>query len=479
MNGLSNPSRIFALQLDIFNAITVSQSFSIPSFQKQTQSNLLKINILSDIKSPTGLTVFFAALLVVSMMLSPFLLSISMWGLVGAVLWHTTNVLRQSGDLQHLTGIQAALTVLKYTFRRFFRLRAYLAMTLLLLVPAISFFWSSNHDFWLERTRVRIPFFVLPWVFANLPDLSKYQYRSVLYILVWTVLLICIGVGMNFLLHADVILANLGMGQPVPVPRNHIRFNLILATTILVAGWLWEQGYVWRYAWERKVLLVTVVLLFIFIHVLSVRSGIVTLYAALLFSVFRFVVRTRRWKAGLITLVVIVVTPVLAVMSIPSLQKRLNYMVWDWQQYQRNEGDNYSDSERWVSFAAGIQLWRENPMLGVGTGDLPMEIQRVVNQRFTQYTLEPKLPHNQFIYILAGTGLIGFLLSMLALLWPIVSGGWRHFYLFATFQVIILISFLVEYTIETSIGVAYYLFYLFWFGKMAEVERKTTFQTSF
>jgi O-antigen ligase len=439
----------------------------------------LKINFLSDIKTPEGLTVFFAALLVVSMMLSPFLLSISMWGMVGAVLWNTAEKLKAAGATRQVSGIWAVWKVLRHTFRTFFRQPDCVILSLLLLVPAVSYFWSANHEFWLERTRVRIPFFVLPWVFANLPSLTKYQYRSVLYVLFWAVFLICIGVGVNFILHATEILANLGQGQPVPVPRNHIRFNLILATAILVGGWLWEKHYVWRFAWERKVLMVAVVLMFIFIHVLSVRSGIVTLYAALVFSVIRFVIRTRRWKAGLVTLLIIVITPVIAVLSIPSLQQRLTYMVWDWQQYQRNEGDDYSDSERWVSFAAGIQLWRENPWLGVGTGDLPMEVQRVVNQRFPMYTIEPKLPHNQFIYILAGTGMLGLLLSMLAFLWPIVSGGRRHFYLFATFQIIILMSFLVEYTVETSIGVAYYLFYLFWFGKMAEVERKTTFQTSY
>ena len=439
----------------------------------------MKINYLNSLKTPEGLATFFAALLVVSMMLSPFLLSISMWGLVGVAFWHTTVKLQEAGKLEALSGLKAAWAVLKYSFQQFFRRPDCMIMSLLLLIPALSYFWSTNHEFWLERTRVRIPFFVMPWVFANFPSLSKYQYRSVLYVLFWSVFLICIGVGINLALHTEEILKNLGQGQPIPVPRNHIRFNLILATAILVGGWLWEQRYVWRFAWERKALMAAVVLLFIFIHVLSVRSGIVTLYAALVFSVIRFVIRTRRWKAGLVTLLIIVITPLIAIMSIPSLQQRMAYMAWDWKQYQRNEGDNYSDSERWVSFAAGMQMWRENRWLGVGTGDLPMEVQRIVNQRFPKYTIEPKLPHNQFIYILAGTGAIGLLLSLLAFIWPIATGGWRHFYLFATFQIIILMSFLVEYTIETSMGVSYYLFYLFWFGKMAEVERKTTFRVSY
>lgn len=448
-------------------------------FPKLFLYKLLKINYLNSLKSPEGLASFFAALLVVSMMLSPFLLSISMWGLVGVAFWHTTVTLQQAGKLEALSGLKAAWTVLKYSFHQFFRRSDCVVMSLLLIIPAVSYFWSINYEFWLERTRVRIPFFVMPWVFANFPNLSKYQYRSVLYVLFWSVFLICIGVGINLALHTEEILTNLGQGQPIPVPRNHIRFNLILATAILVGGWLWEQRYVWRFEWERKALMAAVILLFVFIHVLSVRSGIVTLYAALVFSVIRFIIRTRRWKAGLVTLLIIVITPVIAVLSIPSLQQRLAYMAWDWKQYQRNEGDNYSDSERWVSFAAGMQMWRENPWLGVGTGDLPMEVQSIVNERFTKYTIEPKLPHNQFIYILAGTGAIGLLLSLLAFIWPIVTGGWRHFYLFATFQIIILMSFLVEYTIETSIGVAYYLFYLFWFGKMAEVERKTTFRVDY
>ncbi len=413
---------------------------------------------------PADLTFYAAILLVLSMMFSPFVLSLSMWGLVLAAGWESLEKARQTvapGKNVWWQGFQQSL-------RRWMQQPVLLVLSLLLLVPACSFFWSEDLSFWAERTRVRLPFLVLPWAFANLPILTLRRYQLVLYGLVWMLVLTCIGVWIHFSQNAAVILEGLNHGRPIPVPRNHIRFNLLLATGVLVGGWLWAQRFRWRYDWERRALAVAVVFLFGFLHFLSVRSGIAALYTALLFTVLRFLVRTRRWGVALAALALIAMIPWLALRSIPSLQQRVSYMIYDWQQYQKNEGDDYSDSERWISLSAGLELWRERPMLGVGAGDLPKEIQRVVNRRFPAYTVAPKLPHNQFIYLLAGTGLLGLLLSMVAFVTPLTEAHSRRFYLFSAFQIMIFVSFLVEYTIETAIGVAFYLFYLLWFRAMAK-----------
>ncbi len=414
---------------------------------------------------PADLMFYAASLLVLSMMFSPFVLSISMWGLVAAAVWESAEKAREttapSGN-RWLQGLWQSL-------QRWASQPILLLLSLLLLVPAISFFWSDNVSFWAERTRVRIPFLVLPWAFANLPVLTLRRYQLVLYALVWMLVITCIGVAINFAQNAAVILEGLNHGRPIPVPRNHIRFNLLLATGILAGGWLWSQRFRWRYSWERSALAVAVVFLFGFLHFLSVRSGMAALYAALVFTVLRFLLRTRRWGVGLAALALIIIIPWLALLSIPSLQQRISYMMYDWQQYQKNAGDDYSDSERWISLSAGLDLWHEHPVLGVGAGDLPTEIQRVVNQRFPAYTVAPKLPHNQFIYLLAGTGLLGLLLSLVAFIAPLTEKRSRQFYLFSAFQIMIFISFLVEYTIETAIGVAFYLFYMLWFREMGKV----------
>ena len=421
--------------------------------QRKIQNKFLKINLMNSDEQARGgqnalqmFTIFFACLLAVSMMVSPFLLSVSMWGLVAAAFWnqslgHRSDELRRAG---------AWLKILVESFRNLFRRPPFALLSLLLLV--------------------RIPFLVLPWAFANLPRLTQRQLQLVLYVLVWALAVICIGASVNFALHFDDIMVGIGRGQSIPVPRNHIRFSLILATGILAGGWLWAKGFYWHWRWERKAFGAAVIFLFLFIHVLSVRSGIMGLYAALLFSIARFVWRTRRWGIGLIALIIIGVLPIVAVSAIPSFRMRVQYMLWDWQQYRQDVGNTYSDSERWVSLRAGWQLWQENPVLGVGAGDLPAEVRRVVGERYPGYTEAPKLPHNQFLYILAGTGLFGLALSLTAFFAPVFVGRSRHFYLFAVFQILVFASFLVEYTIETAMGVAFYLFYTLFFMKMAEEE---------
>jgi O-antigen ligase len=408
-----------------------------------------------------------ALLLMASMVSSPFLLSVSMWGLVVAALWQTARELRGAAA----PAGWLPLAVLRRSFGRFFRRPELLFLSLLMFVPAVSGWWSDDQAFWLDRTRVRIPFFVLPWAFANLPALPAAWYRLLLYVLVWLLVALCIGIGINYALHYREILQGLQQGHPIPVPRNHIRFNLVMATGILAGGWLWTQGFYVRYRWERHALALAVLFLFGFLHFLSVRSGLAALYAALLFTIARFVWRTRRLGLGLTALLLLAVLPFIALKTLPSLQQRVNYMLWDWQQYQHNSGDDYSDSERWISFQAGWKLWRANPLLGVGAGDLPSEIARVVTTDHPAYRKDPRLPHNQFIYILAGTGLLGLAATLLALLFPVFSDGYRHFYLFAVFQVIIFTSFLVEYTLETAMGVAFYLFYTLWFMKMAQLNK--------
>jgi O-antigen ligase len=416
---------------------------------------------------PAARTAFFAAcLLVIGLPWSPFLLSLAQAGLLFAGLWYAVA----ETDSSQAFSIRLA-TGLRNAFQNLLRSPVLLLLTLLFWMPALSRFWTEYTPGWANFTRIRLGFLLLPLAFANLPPLSKRQYAAVLYVLVWIMLVLCIGVGINFALHYDLIIDDLNHGRPVPVPRNHIRFSLLLALSIFSGGWLWLRGFVCRYAWERHLLAATLLLLFAFIHVLSVRSGLVALYAGLVFTVFWVIFRTGRWKIGLAALALICLSPVVAWRLMPSLQHRISYMRYDWERYKNREGGTYSDADRWISLQIGWTLFREHPWTGIGAGDMQIEVQRMANDHFPQYSLDPKMPHNQYIWILAAVGLPGLLVSLLALLAPLSVRVWRQSYLFAVFQVMVFLSFMVEYTLETAIGVAYYLFFTLWLGRLAAAWR--------
>ncbi len=409
--------------------------------------------------TPANLALGAAIVLVVSMIFSPFLLSVGMWGLVAAALW----------EARLRTPEHSWLGTLRFSVGQLTAQRGYWATTLLFWVFAVSVLWSSDVFFWLERVRIRLPFLVLPWAFANLPRLALRQYASVVYVLVVVLVLFSAGSLLNFRLDSETILAGLGEGQPVPVPRNHIRFSLIMVIALTAGGWLLGKRAYWSHAWERRLFGAGLVFLFVAIHIFSVRSALVALYAVMLFSTFRFLMETKRWAISLVAVAFMAAVPVVAYMSMDSIRQRIGYMLYDWQHFRSSGGgESYSDSERFVSLDIGYHIWRDNKILGVGIGDLEQATLEKTIERHPIYAETPKLPHNQFLYTMAATGLFGLSLSALAFALPLFDRRYRGFYLFMAFQIIVSISFLVEYTLETSIGAAFFLFYQLWWMRMGE-----------
>lgn len=422
--------------------------------------------MLKPFSTPSGLAFWSANLLVVSMVVSPFLLSVGMWGMVFASWWQVSQQLSEKKGLRSawvcLRSARSWWEVLRDSFVRLFRRPELSALTCLLLVPVLSFFWSQDVAYWLRWVQISLPFLVLPWAFANLPTLSDRAWKSVLYLFFWFMVGLCIGIGVNFYLHYAVILEGLGRGNPIPVPRSHVRFSLILATAIVIGAWLWHSGFWFKKPWERPILAISVLFLFVFIHVLSVRGGILALYIALLFGLFWYVWKHRKWGRGFAYMVLLLGTIWVAITYIPSLNKRVAYMKYDWERFVKNDGgESYSDAGRWVSMQVGWQVWKQNPLLGTGVGDLRAETARVTAEKFPLYSQEAHLPHNQFVFILASTGLLGLALSLYAFGRIFYAG--RGNLLFLLLQVMAFSSFVIECTIQNAIGVAWFLFYTLWF----------------
>jgi len=456
--------QMFVLGCGDFQQVVIAVHFHFPYTDNSAITLTTVRNLRSWLSSPAApahATVFFALVLVGSLPVSPFVLSLGMWGLVFTAFWQQFRADRG------VWGSRRWWRVLARSFEHLFRNRALAVLTLLLLVPVLSGLWSEDTGYWLERVRVRLPFLVLPWAFANLPVLHERHTKLVLYGSVWIAAGICLGVGINYWLHQEAILEAMQQGRPMPVPRNHIRFSLLVATAVLAGAWLWQQRFVWRWAWERWALAAAVGFLFVFLHILAVRSGIAALYAALLFVAVRWAWRFRRWAPALALVLASGLALWGALRVFPSLHQKWAYTVYDWERYQAQSGASYSDSERWISMRAGWLLWQAHPWLGVGAGDLRAETARVVAEHFPEYQADPKLPHNQFLYLLAGTGLVGLAISLFALLVPVFAyrgGG----FLFGAFQVTVCTSFLVEYTLETAMGVAWYLFFTLWLLRPAQ-----------
>lgn len=394
-----------------------------------------------------GLFLFLLVLLLFSLVYSRYLLSVSMLGLMG------TLFLKEGPGLRFgLQGWRRAVQQLRAR-------PAPAAMMVFFGIVLIGGLYATETGYWLERLRIKLPLVGLPLAFAAGPALRRHQLAGLLYFWVGMLVLTCLGVGVNYVLHFEEIQEGIKRGQAIPVPTNHVRFSLMMALGVVAAGWLWLRRFSFRYRWEPWLLGGCGVFLFLFMHLLAVRSGLAVLYATLGFLALRGAWISRRWWLGAGALALLLGLPLLMYLTLPSFQAKVGYVMWDLKMHLQGKGESYSDSERITSLQVGWEIFRENPWLGVGPGDLKAKVYRRYAEKFGP-DKRPFMPHNQWLSIAAGSGLLGLVLALAAFFYPLFyRGNYRHL-LLLSFHLILFLSFMVENTIENAVGVGLYASFL-------------------
>lgn len=399
--------------------------------------------------SKNNLFFFFCALIITSIVFSPFLLSV---GMIGLFLSSFLEI--KWGNKLNVRINKDALAVLKQ-----FKLQPYFWIIMLPFFLVLFDFWRvEDYDFWLTRLRIKAPFLLLPMAFLVFPRLSIRQLNGILYFLIVLLFIACLGIGVNFYLHQEEIINLINQGQPMPTPRNHIRFSLLLAMGVISGGYLYFKGHVWKYEIERKIILFITIFLYLFIHFLSVRTGILVLYSTFLALSIGYMFSSKRYILVSLLLLSILFLPLIAYHTFPSLKAKIEYMKWDWKMYKKGKGEIYSDSGRIISLKVGGEIIKKHPLFGVGTGNLRLEVHTIFDKKYPHFKTI-LMPHNQFIYILASLGLIGGGIFTFAIFFPLFYKKNYQHPLMLSFYVTVFVAFMLEHTIENSIGVAYFLFF--------------------
>jgi heme/copper-type cytochrome/quinol oxidase subunit 2 len=149
--------------------------------------------------------------------------------------------------------------------------------------------------------------------------------------------------------------------------------------------------------------------------------------------------------------------------------KNINTLVYGyiWETYNYFNGHNpqgNSIGQRFLFWKLGYQIFKENWLIGVGTGDL----QLAFNEQYTTLPFEVDekyqlRAHNQYLTMFVAFGLFGGLYFLITLLSVYTVKQSRQSYLFMGTYVIFLISMLDEDTLETQFGVTFALFFSFLF----------------
>ncbi len=391
-----------------------------------------------------------SCLLIAAMVLSPFLLSLSMFCLAGVA------VLTREDASGFKIKINREAWV---RIKNILRYPAFAVLSLSFLIVLLSFWQTEDWSYWQDRLRIKAPFLLLPLLFLALPKFSERELKGLLYFMLGLFTVTNSFVLYFFLKNQEQVIEMMKQGHPMWTPRNHIRYSLLLAWAVIGGIHLIRNGFYWKFRWEKYLIGALTLLAFLFIHFLSVKSGILMLYVGIVALIVHYIVSTKKYLIGLVAMTLMVTIPYLGYHLLPTLKRKIDYTIHDFKMYTQGKGGEYSDAGRIASLQCGLTLALKHPLLGVGAGNLRKEIHACFGREYPDYR-EKLMPQNQFIFVWAGTGLLGLIIFAIAFFFPLFWANQYQNELLFTFYAMQFVTIMIEHAYENAVGVAHYLFFL-------------------
>lgn len=345
-------------------------------------------------------------------------------------------------------------------FRLFLQNRALVGLAAIFFSVLISGLWSENMDWWVNRSRMKLPFLLLPIAIVAIPRFDKRVYYSLLAVFFWVLVSICIYSIFLYLLDYKEITEAYKQGHVLYTPVMHIRFSLMVVYSILIGYHLLQEKFYFKFSFERWLLLAATVFLLIYIHILAVRSGLVSLYAVMGYLVIYWIAKSKRYILGIGFGLLVIIGIALTVRLVPTLWNKIGYTRWSLEQIAQGERlADLSDSYRLATIEAGIALGNQHPLLGVGFGDIKDATKAYLQQKYPALLQQIYMPQSEYVLFYAATGIVGLLLFIWATFQPLFYQKAFQHLLISGFHIIMIISFIVEQTLETQLGVGIYVMF--------------------
>ena len=260
--------------------------------------------------------IFWCFFLIQTLVWSRFLLSVSLWALIILALFEIkkynseTKLKLHEWIVEYLQPWQWKLAPQSRPTRDFVKTQyfnenlskktkdylPYVALSIPFFLVLISGLWSENVGYWLERLRIRIPFLVLPVAFYFFEPLSKRTFYSLLYAFSIIIAFNCLVMIVNYAFHFEEVTYRLGRGKPMPYVKEHITFSIMAVFAFFSSLTLWRERFYLKNPIETKFLLGLSIFLFLSIHIISVRTGILTLYICLIINVLIYIFKEKSNK---------------------------------------------------------------------------------------------------------------------------------------------------------------------------------------
>jgi O-antigen ligase len=333
-----------------------------------------------------------------------------------------------------------------------------LLLTGYFVLMGISGCWSSNTAYFAERMQIMLPFLVLPFAFHSMQHFEdKWIDRLLMIFISITFVAICWSLFHYFSDKANFD-KGYGYSHVIPTPNNdHIRFSIMVVFSICFAADLClRYAQKWQ-AWLYGLFLIFAVY---YLHVLSVKTGIVVFYLTAVLFFIRLVIQKKYRRIALLIVVAIALLPVLMYNLSASFRNKIGYVRYSITEMGNQQKQaNISDEGRLISYTYALDAIRNHPIIGVGIGDVADKMQDYYIKDKHQRSVQWLLPHNQLLMAGMAIGIPG-ILYLLLLFFVLGQRCFRHSFLASAAWVILCFTSMIEPLFETQYGSCMFLFFL-------------------
>jgi len=349
--------------------------------------------------------------------------------------------------------------------KRFFATPYLLLFSLLFFIPLVSGLWSENMKQWADVVRIKLPLLFLPIAAAGTWVFSDKKWKALALVFLALIFGCCIWSLAYYLkdttaMHEAYLKAKT---IPTPLENDHVRFSWLVSIAValcLLLLHLWQQRRL------QYVLAFLSIFFAIYLHILSARTGIISLYLILLVYAGWLVKRVASKRFVIVAALFILLMPLAAYLLLPTFKARIHYNIYDLSFVKKTEYlPGSSDGARVMSLKAGWQVLKENPF-GVGAGDIRTEA-----NKWYQANVPQVLPSDQFYpsseWLMYGgfAGWLGVFLFTIVMAAAFIYRPKAHGTFWMMLQTTAAFSFAFDMGLEVQYGVFLYAFLTVWWWK--------------
>lgn len=196
--------------------------------------------------------------------------------------------------------------------------------------------------------------------------------------------------------------------KPIPIYSGvyHIEFSVITAIVLLILiGWKMEDKI-------PKIMGTHIFFYFVFgglfiaLHVLSARTGLLGFWSGILLMNF------QQGKKISLKYILIGIVALTSMFFVPSIQNRIINTYEDLNAVTQNKDLNHkSFGQRWEAWKAIVHAGGETPLFGIGQCNIEWKMQQSFDELKSNLDAENRIsPHNQYLQWFIEIGIVGMLM---------------------------------------------------------------------